>query len=353
MIKKRRKTDPVLVGNLQIGGGSPISIQSMTSTQTEDVSRTVRQIRRLEKEGCEMVRVAVRNMDSAGKLARIKEKVTVPIVADIHFNHRIAIEAIKNGADKIRINPGNIGGKEQVREIVRAAKERGIPIRVGVNSGSLEQEILNRHGYPSAQALFESAIRNVNLIEDMDFHDIVVSIKSTDVMTTIDSYRLISKKTSHPLHIGLTEAGLPDTGTVKSAIALGLLLSEGIGDTIRVSMTSSPLEEVRVAKRILQALGLRRFGPDIIACPTCGRLQIDLIAIARQIRRRLAGSTKDMKIAILGCAVNGPGEAREADIGIAGGKGAGFLIKNGRFIRKVKEEDLVDVLIEEIEKFPP
>jgi len=348
----RKKTSVVRVGNVYIGSGFPIPIQSMTNTPTEDIKKTVRQIKSLEKEGCEIVRVAVRNMDSAVKLTDIKKRTNIPIVADIHFNHRIALRAIESGVDKIRINPGNIGGRARIKEVADRAKERGIPIRVGINSGSLEDELLEKYGFPSPEALVESAMRNVKLLEDMDFEDIVVSIKSSSVNNTIESYRLISEKTRHPLHIGLTEAGLPGSGTVKSAVTLGLLLAEGIGDTVRVSLTSSPLEEVRVAKRILQALGLRTFGPEIISCPTCGRLQIDLISLTKEVERRLSGINKNISISILGCAVNGPGEAREADIGIAGGKGEGFLIKKGKFVRKVKEENLVDVLLEEIDDFP-
>jgi (E)-4-hydroxy-3-methylbut-2-enyl-diphosphate synthase len=276
-----------------------------------------------------------------------------PLVADIHFNHRVAIAAIENGADKIRINPGNIGGPKRLAEVARAAKERGIPVRVGVNSGSLEDDLLEKHGHPTAAALVESALRNAGLLEDLGFTDIVISLKSTYVPTMIEAYRSIAARTAHPLHLGLTEAGLPGSGTIKSAISIGLLLAEGIGDTIRVSLTSTPIEEVRVGRQILQALGLRRFGPEIISCPTCGRLQIDLISLTKEVEKRLHGSRKDVTVAILGCAVNGPGEAREADIGIAAGKGSGFLIRKGEFVRKVKEEDLLDALMEEIENFTP
>ncbi len=352
MMTERRETRVVRVGNLKVGGNNPIYIQSMTNTHTGDVTKTVRQIRRLEKEGCEIIRVAVRSMDEAEKLAEIRKRITIPIVADIHFNHSIAIESVRQGVDKIRINPGNIGGRDRLQEVVRAAGEAGIPIRIGVNSGSLEDDILNKHGHPCPGALVESAKRNITILEDMDFQNIVISIKSTDVNSTIEAYRGISGLTDHPLHIGLTEAGLPDTGVIKSSIALGCLLSEGIGDTIRVSLTSPPIDEVRVAKRILQSLGIRSFGPEIIACPTCGRMQIDLISLTREVERRLASSDKHIKVAILGCAVNGPGEAKEADIGIAGGKGSGYLIKGGEFVRKVSEDRLIDVLIQEIESIP-
>ncbi len=349
----RHQTHPVEIGDVKIGGDHPIAIQSMTNTPTEDVRRTLSQIRELEEAGCEIIRVAVRTIEAAKCLSDIRSEMKAPLVADIHFNHRIAIMAIEHGADKIRINPGNIGGTARIREVVRAAGEHGVPIRVGVNSGSLEKDILERHGHPTSDALVESTLRNIRILEDLGFSDIVASIKSTHVPTTIESYRKISRKTSHPLHVGLTEAGLPGSGTIKSAITIGLLLSEGIGDTLRVSLTTDPVEEVRVAQKILQALGLRRFGPELISCPTCGRIQIDLIPLAREVERRLSGIRKDITVALLGCAVNGPGEAREADIGIAAGKGSGFLIRKGEFVRRVKEEDLVDVLIEEIERLPP
>lgn len=352
-VTKMRKSTPVRVGKLVLGGGNPIRVQSMTNTRTEDLVKTVRQVRRLEAAGCEIVRVAVPTMEAAANIAAIKKRMSGPLVADIHFNHRIAIAAIEAGADKIRINPGNIGGPKRLAEVARAAKERGIPIRVGVNSGSLEEDLLEKYGHPSADALVESALRNVGLLEDMDFTDIVVSLKSTYVPTTIESYRKIASKVRYPLHLGLTEAGLPGSGTIKSAITIGLLLAEGIGDTIRVSLTSSPIEEVRVARQILQALGMRRFGPEVISCPTCGRLQIDLISLTREVEKRLRDTKKDITVAILGCAVNGPGEAREADIGIAAGKGSGFLIRKGEFVRKVREEDLLEALMEEIENFSP
>lgn len=352
-IMNRRESTPVRVGNLVVGGQQPVWVQSMTNTRTEDIEKTVRQVRRLEAAGCEIVRVAVKNMESAANIAAIKKRMKGPLVADIHFNHRVAIASVEGGADKIRINPGNIGGPKKLAEVARAARERGIPIRVGVNSGSLEDDILKKYGHPTADALVESALRNVGLLEDMGFTDIIVSLKSTYVPTTIESYRKIASRMKYPLHIGLTEAGLPGSGTIKSAIAIGLLLAEGIGDTIRVSLTSSPIEEVRVARQILQALGLRRFGPEVISCPTCGRLQIDLISLTKEVERRLKGTKKNITVAILGCAVNGPGEAREADIGIAAGKGSGFLIRQGKFVRKVKEEDLLDALMEEIEQFTP
>ncbi len=345
----RRKTRRVMVGSVPVGGGSPVAVQSMTSTDTRDVASTLRQIRELVSAGCEIVRVAVPDSKAADSLREITAGSPVPVVADIHFSYRLAVKAIENGVDKIRINPGNIGGEQAIREVVSAARDRAIPIRVGVNAGSLEKDILEKYGYPSPEALVESAVKNTELLAQKGFEDVVISIKSSDVPIAVAAYRLISEGVDYPLHLGITEAGLPGYGTIKSSIGIGALLLDGIGDTIRVSLTGDPLKEVEAAHDILKALHLRSRGPEIISCPTCGRIQIELEPLVREVTRRVRDITEPLKIAILGCVVNGPGEAKEADVGIAGGRGVGMLIRKGEFLRNVPEENLVDALMDEID----
>ncbi|MFA5070573.1 MAG: flavodoxin-dependent (E)-4-hydroxy-3-methylbut-2-enyl-diphosphate synthase [Patescibacteria group bacterium] len=346
-----RKTKVIKIGNRKIGGLNPILVQSMCSTDTHNVSATAKQINSLEKEGCEIVRVAVLDMAAAKVLGRIKKQINIPLVADIHFDFRLALESIKQGVDKIRINPGNIGGEERLAAVVLAAKKEGIPIRVGVNSGSLEQEILKRdYGHVTAKGLVDSALRNIRLLEKFNFKNIVISIKSTDVPQTIEAYGLLSQKVDYPLHIGITEAGPLFSGTIKSAVGLGSLLASGIGGTIRVSLTADPIEEVRVAWEILKALDLRKRGREIISCPTCGRTQIDLISLAKKVEKATKDVKKPIKIAVMGCAVNGPGEAREADIGVAGGKGIGIIFRKGKIIKTVKEKEILVSLLNEIKK---
>jgi len=347
---ERKKTRKIRIGDIYIGGDAPVAVQSMTNTDTRDVSATVDQIKRLEEAGCDIVRVAVPDSEAAEALKRIRKSIRIPLVADIHFDYRLALASIENGADKIRINPGNIGGTEKVRKVVEAAKARGIPIRIGVNSGSLEKHILAKYGAATPQAMADSAMGHVRMLEDLGFHDIVISLKASNVPVTIESYRLMSAMTDYPLHIGVTEAGTLFSGMVKSAAGIGCLLAEGIGDTLRVSLTGDPVEEVRVGIEILKALDLRRTGVELISCPTCGRTRIDLIKIANEVEKRLAGCSKPIKVAVVGCAVNGPGEAREADIGIAGGVGEALLFKKGRIIRKIPQERIVDELLEEIER---
>ncbi|TDT61573.1 flavodoxin-dependent (E)-4-hydroxy-3-methylbut-2-enyl-diphosphate synthase [Fonticella tunisiensis] len=346
----RKQTKKIKVGDIYIGGDSPISVQSMTNTDTRDVKSTIRQIHELEKAGCEIIRVAVPDMEAAEALKEIKRNIGIPLVADIHFDYRLALEAIKNGVDALRINPGNIGSEERISEVVKAADFKGIPIRIGVNAGSLERDLLKKYGKPTPEALVESALRHVDILEKHRFTNIVISVKSSNVIENIESYRLLSQKTSYPLHIGVTEAGTIFSGTIKSSIGIGSLICEGIGDTIRVSLTDSPLEEVRVGREILKACGVRKFGIEFISCPTCGRTNIDLIKIAKQAEEVLGNINKHIKVAIMGCAVNGPGEAREADIGIAGGKGEGLIFKKGEIIKKVPEDKLLEELINEIEK---
>ncbi|WAM32366.1 flavodoxin-dependent (E)-4-hydroxy-3-methylbut-2-enyl-diphosphate synthase [Caldicellulosiruptor naganoensis] len=343
-------TKKIKIGNIYIGGGEPVKIQSMTNTKTKDVEKTVDQILKLESLGCEIIRVAVPDMESAKAIGKIKTKIHIPIVADIHFDFRLALEAIYNGADKIRINPGNIGGPEKVKKIVDEAKKNGIPIRVGANSGSLPKEILKKYHSPTPEAIVEAALKQVELLESFDFDNIVISVKSSDILTTIKSYEILSKKTSYPLHVGLTEAGTFLSGCVKSSIAIGYLLLQGIGDTIRVSLTDDPEKEVIVAKKILQGLKLRK-GVNIISCPTCARCNVDLIKIANEVENRVGNLDLDINVAIMGCAVNGPGEAREADIGIACGVGEGLLFRKGEIVKKVKEDELIDELIREIYSF--
>lgn len=345
----RENTKEIRIGNKKIGGGNPIAIQSMTNTKTEDVKETIRQIHRLEKAGCEVIRCAVPTMEAAKALASIKQEISIPLVADIHFDYRLALAAIENGADKIRINPGNIGDENRVRQVVEAAKERGIPIRVGVNSGSLEKKYLEAYGKVTAKGLAESAMEKVHLIEDMGYDQLVVSIKSSDVRMCVEAHKQIAKLCPYPLHVGITEAGTVQAGSIKSAIGLGLILDQGIGDTIRVSLTGDPVEEIKAAKLILRTLGLRKGGVEVVACPTCGRTQIDLIRLANQVEEMVDGMELDIKVAVMGCVVNGPGEAKEADIGIAGGRGEGLLIKKGQIVRKVREEELLPTLKEELE----
>ncbi|MCX7903657.1 MAG: flavodoxin-dependent (E)-4-hydroxy-3-methylbut-2-enyl-diphosphate synthase [Caloramator sp.] len=346
---KRKKTKKVKIGNIFIGGDSPITIQSMTNTKTANVKDTIEQIKLLERAGCEIIRVAVPDEESAQAIRKIKKEINIPLVADIHFDYKLAIKSIENGADKIRINPGNVGGVEKIKEIIKAAKHYDIPIRVGVNSGSVEKDILERYKRPCAEALAESAIRNVKLLEDLDFFNIVVSVKSSDVLETIESYKILSKSIEYPLHLGVTEAGTLISGTVKSSLGIGLLLYEGIGDTIRVSLTDDPANEIKVAREILKSLGLRK-GIEIVSCPTCGRTNINLIELAQRITNQLENYTKPIKVAIMGCAVNGPGEAKEADIGIAAGKGEALIFKKGEIIKKVQESEILEELLKEIEK---
>jgi len=344
----RMKTKEVRIGDRVIGGTNPILIQSMTNTRTEDVEATVAQIERLTKAGCDIVRSTVPTMEAAKAFSEIKKRIRIPLVADIHFDYRLAIAAIENGADKIRINPGNIGSKERVLAVVSAAKERNIPIRVGVNSGSLEKDILERNGGVTAEGLVESALKEAAVIEDMGYDNLVISIKSSDVMMCAKAHELIKNRTDHPLHVGITEAGTVYSGNIKSAVGLGIILSQGIGDTIRVSLTGDPVEEIKSAKLILRTLGLRKGGVEVVSCPTCGRTQIDLIHLANQVEDMIQDIPLDLKVAVMGCVVNGPGEAREADIGIAGGCGEGLLIKKGEVIRKVPEDQLLETLREEL-----
>ena len=340
----RDYTKKIKIGNVTIGGGSPLAIQSMTNTKTEDVEATVRQILRLESAGCDIVRCAVPTMEAAHALKSIRSQVHIPVVADIHFDYRLAIAAIENGANKIRINPGNIGSEERVKAVVEKAKEYQIPIRVGVNSGSLEKELLKKYHGVTAKGLVESALDKVRMIEKMGYENLVVSIKSSDVLMCVEAHELIAKECPYPLHVGITEAGTIYAGNIKSSVGLGIILHEGIGDTIRVSLTGDPVEEVRTAKQILKTLQLRKCGIEVVSCPTCGRTQIDLIDLANQVERMTEEFDLDIKVAVMGCAVNGPGEAKEADIGIAGGKGEGLLIRGGEIVRKVPEEDLLDTL---------
>ncbi len=344
----RERTREIRIGNVVIGGGRPIAIQSMTNTKTEDVEATVEQILKLESAGCEIVRCAVPAMEAAEALARIKKQIHIPLVADIHFDHRLAIKAIESGADKIRINPGNIGDARCVKAVVERAKERRIPIRVGVNSGSLEKGLVEKYGGVTAEGLVESALDKVKMIEEMGYDNLVVSIKSSDVMMCVKAHELIAKRCPYPLHVGITESGTLLAGNIKSSIGLGLILNQGIGDTIRVSLTGDPVEEIKSAKLILKTLGLRKGGIEVVSCPTCGRTKIDLIGLATQVEAMVADIPLDIKVAVMGCVVNGPGEAREADIGIAGGNGEGILIKKGEVVKKVKEEELLETLRQEL-----
>jgi len=349
----RRKTRQVNVGGILVGGNAPISVQTMTKTKTSDVEATVKQILDSADAGCDIVRVTVNDKEAAEAIGEIVKRSPVPIVADIHFNHVFALKAIEANVAKVRLNPGNIGARDRIGQVLHAAKAKGIPIRIGVNSGSLEEDILQKHGYPTAEALYESAMRHVEICEDFDFHDIIISVKSTDVRLMIEAYRLVAQRTDIPLHLGVTEAGTTRIGTIKSAVGIGSLLAEGIGDTIRVSLTDDPVKEVEVGKEILRSLSLATRNVELIACPTCGRLEVDLFSIMAQLEEKLAGVKKPVKIAILGCVVNGPGEASEADIGIAAGKGVGILYRKGEVIKRVKEEDIVSTILEEVERFVP
>ena len=343
-------TRRIQVGAVPVGGGAPVSIQSMCNTATEDVEATVQQIRRLEQAGCDIVRVAVPTEEAARGIPAIKRGIRIPLVADIHFDYKLALLCIDGGVDKIRINPGNIGSKERVRAVADGCRERGTPIRVGVNGGSLEKDILRKYGGVTAEALAESALRHVRLLEDCGFGDICISVKCSRVPVNMAAYRMLREQTDYPLHLGVTEAGTPEMGVLKSAIGIGGLLCMGVGDTLRVSLTADPAEEIVAAKRILQAAGIRRSGPDLISCPTCGRTKYDMIPIAREVERRLRGCAKPITVAVMGCVVNGPGEASGADVGIAGGNGEGLLFARGKILRKVPQEQLVDALFQEIDK---
>lgn len=347
----RNHTRTVTIGDRKIGGGNPILIQSMTNTRTEDVSATVEQILRLEKAGCEIIRCTVPTMEAAEAIGEIKKQIHIPLVADIHFDYKMAIAAIRNGADKIRINPGNIGGADRVRAVVDAAAERNIPIRVGVNSGSLEKNLVEKYGGVTAEGIVESALDKVRMIEELDYHNLVISIKSSDVLMCVRAHELLADKTEYPLHVGITEAGTVQSGNIKSAIGLGLILNQGIGDTIRVSLTGDPVEEIRSAKLILRTLGLRKGGIEVVSCPTCGRTRIDLIGLAQQVERLVEDYPLDIKVAVMGCAVNGPGEAKEADLGVAGGCGEGLLFRHGEILKKVPETELLNALKEELDKW--
>ncbi len=350
MFIERKPTRQISVGQVKIGGGAPVAVQSMTNTETRDLGATVSQIRRLEEAGCEVVRVAVLDLGGAKKISKIKSKISIPLVADIHFDYRLALLAMDEGVDGLRINPGNIGSKKKIEAVILKAGEKRIPIRIGVNAGSLEKDLLKKFGHPTPEAMVESALRHIAILEEFDFHDIKVSLKASNVIDTIQAYRLFSQQNNYPLHIGISEAGTTFSGTIKSAIGLGMLLAEGIGDTIRVSLTADPVEEVRVAYEILKALGIRKRGINIISCPTCGRSEIDVERIAREAEMRLSHIKEPLNISILGCVVNGIGEGKEAHLGIAGGKGKGILFKNGKVARKIKEEEMVKTLVAEVEE---
>lgn len=350
---ERRKTRKIMVGNIAVGGGSPVSVQTMTKTKTNDVEATVNQILRCKEAGADIVRVTVNDKEAAAAIGDIVKSVDIPIVADIHFNHIFALKSIEAGVAKVRINPGNIGTKERIKEVLTAAKEKKIPIRIGVNSGSLEKDLLEKYGYPTDEALYESAMRHVENATSNGFEDIIISVKSTSVPLMISAYRLIAERTDFPLHLGVTEAGRTRVGTIKSSVGIGTLLAEGIGDTIRVSLTDEPEQEVEVGKEILRSLGLAQRTVEIISCPTCGRLDFDLFKVTEELEKKLNGIKKPVKLSVLGCAVNGPGEAKEADIGIAGGKDGGILYIKGEMVRKVREDELVDAVYEEVMKFQP
>ncbi len=345
------KTREVKIGNVVIGGDHPIAIQSMTNTKTEDARATIEQIKKLENAGCEIIRCAVPTMEAAEALTEIKENISIPLVADIHFDYRLAIAAIEHGADKIRINPGNIGGAENIKKVVDCAKSHGVPIRVGVNSGSLEKELVEKYGGVTAEGLVESALDKVHMIEAFDYHNLVISIKSSDVMMCVKAHEILAKQTDYPLHVGITESGTVTSGNIKSAIGLSLILHQGIGDTIRVSLTGDPVEEIRSAKLILKTLGLRKGGIEMVSCPTCGRTQIDLIGLATRVEDLIKDYDLDIKVAVMGCVVNGPGEAKEADLGVCGGKGEGLLIRHGEIIKKVPEDELLAALKEELDRY--
>lgn len=347
----RRKTRKIYVGNVPIGGDAPIVVQSMTKTDTRDVIKTVRQIKLLESAGCEIIRVAVPDMVAAESLREIKKRIKIPLIADIHFNYKLALESILQGADGLRINPGNIGAKWKVKEVIKAAKEKKIPIRIGVNAGSLPKDLIEKYGHSTPKAMIEAAERQLEILEENDFHYIKVSLKASNVMKTVEAYRLFSQKYDYPLHVGITETGAVTEGVVKSSIGLGILLLEGIGDTIRVSLTDSPVVEVKVAYEILRAIGLRDIGVEIISCPTCGRCEVDIKKMVKQVKSALKNIKQPLKVAVMGCSVNGPGEAKEADFGIAGGKGNGIVFAKGRIVKTVTEKDLVSSLIEAIKGY--
>ncbi len=346
----RKKTRQIMVGDVAVGGDAPIAVQSMTNTDTRDVAATVSQVERLEAAGCEIVRVAVLDLAAAAAIRAIRDQIRIPLIADIHFDHRLAVAAMENGAQGIRINPGNLGGPEKLARVVAAAKAHHVPIRVGVNSGSVEKDILKKHGHPTPAALVESALRNVALLEELDFREIKISLKSSDALATIDAYRLLSERCDYPLHLGVTEAGGLIAGTVKSSVALGMLLYEGIGDTFRISLTRDPVEEIRVCYELLRSLHIRQRGPELISCPTCGRCQVNLFGLAEEVERHIQNMTVPLKIAVMGCVVNGPGEAREADLGVAGGHGVGILFKKGELYKKVPEAELLAVFLAELDK---
>lgn len=348
---KRKKTRRIKIGNVSVGDGAPVAVQSMTNTYTQDIESTVAQIKRLESAGCEIIRVAVPDQEAATAISDIKKNIFIPLIADIHFDYRLAIASAKAGADGLRINPGNIGGNQKVKAVIDCANDFQIPIRIGVNAGSLEKDILKKYGGVTAEGMVESALRNIDLLGSLGFERIKISLKASDVARTVEAYRLLSSRTDIPLHVGVTEAGGLYPGIVKSSIGIGMLLAEGIGDTIRVSLTRDPVEEVRVGFEILKALEIRRHGPDIISCPTCGRCNINLFEIVEQVEKALMNVSLPIKIAIMGCVVNGPGEAREADVGIAGGSGIGILFRKGEVVRKFSQEKLVDVLLQEVKKF--
>ena len=347
----RENTKVVQIGNKKIGGGNPVLIQSMTNTKTQDIGATVAQILKLEQAGCEIIRCTVPDLEAAKAFAEIKKQIHIPLVADIHFDYKLAIAAMENGADKIRINPGNIGGPDRVKAVADVAKERKIPIRIGVNSGSLEKVLLEKYGGVTAEGIVESALDKVRMMEEADYDNIVISIKSSDVLMCVKAHELLSERTNYPLHVGITESGTIQSGNIKSAVGLGIILYQGMGDTIRVSLTGDPVEEIKSAKLILRTLGLRKGGIEVVSCPTCGRTRIDLIGLASKVEKMVEDYPLDIKVAVMGCAVNGPGEAREADIGIAGGDGEGLLIKKGEIIRKVPEEQLLSVLKEELDNW--
>jgi (E)-4-hydroxy-3-methylbut-2-enyl-diphosphate synthase len=346
----KKLTRQINIGGVKIGGGALCSVQSMCSTDTRDKKATLEQISALADAGCELVRCAVLDMEAAEALGSIKACCPIPLIADIHFDYKLALKVLENGIDGLRINPGNIGEKRKVAEVVKAASERTVPIRIGVNAGSLEKELLEKYGHPTAEAMVESALGHVRILEDLGYDQIKISLKASDVMKTVEAYRLLSTRVDYPLHIGITEAGTIFSGTIKSAVGLGILLSEGIGDTMRVSLTGDPVDEVRVAFEILKALRLRQHGINLVSCPTCGRCQIDLIGLATEVEKRLQDTRAPLTVAIMGCVVNGPGEAREADVGIAGGKGEGLLFRRGEIVRKVPEKELADALVTEVEK---
>ncbi|HXE95261.1 MAG TPA: flavodoxin-dependent (E)-4-hydroxy-3-methylbut-2-enyl-diphosphate synthase [Dongiaceae bacterium] len=346
----KKPTRQIHVGSIAVGGDAPCSVQSMCSTDTRDIPATIAQIRELADVGCEIVRCAVLDQDAARALAQIKQMSPIPVVADIHFDYKLALQVLDGGIDGLRLNPGNIGEKWKVAEIVASAAERKVPIRIGVNAGSLEKELLQKYGHPSAEAMVESAMGHIRILEDLNYREIKVSLKASDVMKTVAAYRLFAERSDYPLHIGITEAGTLFSGTIKSSVGLGILLADGIGDTMRVSLTGAPKDEVRVGYDILKALGLRQRGVNFVSCPTCGRCQIDLIRVAEDVEKRLQGVDKQITVAVMGCAVNGPGEAREADVGIAGGKGEGLVFRHGEIVRKVPEDKLADALMEEISR---